>query len=92
MDINPENETSYTTQYPEASLKYVESEYCTKHQRVPVNTLATVSNHNLVPSATASGSCQSSFVRCHLSSDDEEYLTPNNAAKMTPGRSDRTAH
>jgi len=26
MDINPEDETSYTTQYPEAFLKYVENE------------------------------------------------------------------
>ena len=27
MDINPEDETSYTTQYQEAFLKYVEIEY-----------------------------------------------------------------
>jgi hypothetical protein len=26
-----------------------------------------------------------------LSSDDEEYITPSNVAKMTPGRSDRSA-
>jgi len=26
-----------------------------------------------------------------LSSDDDEYLTPNNVAEMTPGRSDRVA-
>ena len=31
MDINPEDETSYTTQYQEAFLKYVENEYCAKH-------------------------------------------------------------
>jgi len=31
LDINPEDETSYTTQYQEAFLKYVENEYCTKH-------------------------------------------------------------
>jgi len=37
IDINPEDETSYTTQYQEAFLKYVENEYCAKHQRVPVN-------------------------------------------------------
>jgi hypothetical protein len=36
MDINPEDETSYTTQYQEAFLKYVENEYCAKHRRVPV--------------------------------------------------------
>jgi len=28
IDINPENETSYTTQYWVACLKYVENEYC----------------------------------------------------------------
>jgi len=32
MDINPEDGTSYTTQYQEAILKYVENEYCAKHQ------------------------------------------------------------
>jgi hypothetical protein len=33
MDINPEDETSYTTQYQNAFLKYVENEYCAKHRR-----------------------------------------------------------
>jgi len=37
MDINLEHETSYTTQYQEAFLRYVENEYCAKHRRVPVN-------------------------------------------------------
>jgi hypothetical protein len=55
MDINPEDETSYTSQYHEAFLMYVENEYCTKHRRVPVNTLKTVPTSNLFPSATASG-------------------------------------
>ena len=36
MNINPEDETSYTTQYQEPCLKYVQDEYCTKHRRVPV--------------------------------------------------------
>jgi len=31
MDINPEEKTSYTTQYQEAFLKYVENKYCAKH-------------------------------------------------------------
>jgi len=55
MDTNPEDETSYTTQYQEAFLKYVENEYCAKHRRVRVNQLETVPTSNLVPSATASG-------------------------------------
>jgi len=92
MDINPEDETSYTTQYQVAFLKYVENEYCAKHRRVPVNKLETVPSSNLVPSATASGSYQSSFDPYDLSSDDEEYLTPNNVAETTAGRSDHAAH
>jgi len=34
MDINPEDEISYTTQYQEAFLMYVENEYCAKHRCV----------------------------------------------------------
>jgi hypothetical protein len=91
MDINPEDETSYTTQYQEAFLKYVENEYCAKHQCVLVNKLETLPTSNLVPSPTASGSYQSSFDPYDLSRGDEEYLTPNNVAETTPGRSDRAA-
>ena len=58
MDINPEDETSYTTQYQEAFMRYAENEYCAKHRRVPVNKLETVPSSNLVPSAMASGSYQ----------------------------------
>jgi hypothetical protein len=72
-------------------LKYVENEYCAKHRRVPVNQLETVPTSTLVPSATDSGSYQSSFDLYDLSSDDEEYLTPNNVAETTPGQSDRAA-
>jgi hypothetical protein len=91
MDINPEDETSYTTQYQEAFLKDVENEYCAKLRHVPVNKLDTVPSCNLVPSATASGSYQSSFDPYDLSSDDEEYLKPNNVAGTTSERSDRAA-
>ena len=31
MHINPKDETSYTTQYQQALLKYLEDEYCAKH-------------------------------------------------------------
>ena len=91
MNINPEDETSYTNQYQEAFLKYVENEHSTKHGRVPVNKLESLPSSNIVPSATASGSCQSSIDPYDLSSDDEEYLTPNNVAKTPPRRSDRAA-
>jgi hypothetical protein len=72
MDINPQDETSYTTQYQQAFLKYVENKYCAKHRRVPVNKLETIPSSNLVPAATASASYQSSFDPYDLSSDDEE--------------------
>jgi len=91
MDIHPEEETSYTTQYQEAFLKYVDNAYYAKHRHAPVKQLETVPSSNLVPSATASGSYQSSSDPYDLSSDDEEYLTPNNVRETTPGRSDCAA-
>jgi len=53
MDMNPEDETTYTIQYLNAFLKYVENEYCAKHRLVPVNKLETILRSNLIPSATA---------------------------------------
>jgi hypothetical protein len=91
MDINPEDETSHTTQYQEASPKYVENEYCAKHQCVRVNKLQTVPSSNLITSSTASGSDQTSFDPYDLSSNDEGYLMPNDVAETTPGRCDRAA-
>jgi len=88
MDIDPEDETSYTTQYQEAFLKHVENEYCAKHRRVPVDELETIPSSILVPPSTASGSYQSSIDPYDLASYDEEYLTPNNLAETTPWRSD----
>jgi hypothetical protein len=58
MDIHPEDETSYTTQYQEAFLKYVENEYCANHRHVPVNKHETVPSSNLIPSETAPGPYQ----------------------------------
>jgi hypothetical protein len=69
----------------------VENEYCAKHRRVLVNKLETIPSSNHVPSATASGSYQSSFDSYDLSCDDEAYSTPNTVAEKTPGRSDRAA-
>jgi len=91
IDINPEDETFYTTQYQEASLKYVENQYCAKHQRVAVNKPDSVLMSDLVPSAMASRSGQSSLDSYDLSSDDQEYLTPNDGAQTTPGWSDWAA-
>jgi len=91
LDINPEDETSYTAQYQEAFLKYVESLYCARHRCVPVNKHESLPSSNHIPSGPASGSCPSSFDPYDLPSDDEEFLTPDNMAGTTPGRSDRAA-
>jgi hypothetical protein len=85
MDINLEDETSYTTQYQNAFLRNVEKEYSAKDRCVPVNKLETLPSSNLVPCATASGFYQSYFDPYDLSSDNDEYLTPNNVPETTPG-------
>jgi len=91
MDINPEDETSYTTRYQEAFLKYVENEHCTKHRRLPVIKSDNTLNNNLSSFEMASRSGQSSYDPYELSSDHDEYLMPTNVAEMTPGRSDCAA-
>jgi len=91
MDINSEDETSYTTQYQEAFLKYVENEYWAKHRRLPVIVSDNTLNNNLSSFEMDSRSGQSSYAPYDLSSDDDEYLMPTNVAKTTPGRSDRAA-
>jgi len=87
LHINPQDKTFYTTQYQEAFLKYVENEYCAKHGRVPVNKNESFPSRDFILSATSSGSCQWTFDWYDLANDDKEYLTPNNVAEMTPGRS-----
>jgi len=61
IDINPEDETSNTTQYQEAFLKYVENEYCANHIRVAVIEHEVVPSNTLFPSATDTGSDQFAF-------------------------------
>jgi len=92
MDINPEDETSYTTQYDKAFLKYLEKESRARDRGVPVDQLKTIPSNNLLPCATASGSYQSSLDPYDLPSDHEEYLAPSRVAETTPGPSDRAAH
>jgi hypothetical protein len=91
MAINPEDETSYTTQSRQAFLMNVENKHCAKHRGVPVNTLDYLPSSKLIPSAVALGSCKSSFDLYDLSSDNEEYLTPNNVTETTPRLSDCAA-
>jgi len=88
MDINPQDETSYTTHYKEASLMYAEKEHCAKHRHVPVNELESLPSRNPNPSPTASGSCHSSSDPYDLFSDNDKYLMGNNVAEKTPGQSD----
>jgi len=85
MDIDPEVETSYTTEYQEAFPKYVENKSCAKHGRLPVTKSKSRQNNNLVSSAMASRSAPSSYNPYDLSSNDEEYLMHNDVAEMTPG-------
>jgi hypothetical protein len=90
MDLNPDDEDLYTTHYQEAFLKCVGNEYWAEHRRLSVNKPERdVSNDPF--STMASGSGQLSFDPYDLSSDDNEYLTPENVAEMTPGRSDHSA-
>jgi len=91
VDINAKDETSYTAQYQESFLTYVEDECCTKDRDVPVTEPESLPSSNFVPSGKASGCGQSSVDPYDQSSDNVQYLTPNNVAKMTPGRSDRAA-
>jgi len=58
---------------------------------VPVDQHESLPSSNVIPSATASGSCQSSFDPSDFSCDDEQYLMPDNVAETTAGQSDRTA-
>jgi hypothetical protein len=57
MDLNLDDKGSYTTQYQEAFLKFVENEYCAKPQRLSVNKPDRDASNNPI-FTTASGSGQ----------------------------------
>jgi len=88
MHSDPEDETSYTTQFQKAFLKYAVNEYCAKHQHLPIIKPESVPNNNLFSSTMASRSGQSSYDTYDLTSKDEEYLMPQNVAKTMPSQSD----
>jgi len=88
MDINPVDETSYTTQYQEAFLKYVENKYGAKHRRMPLIKSDNTLINTLSSFQMAARSGQSSYDPYDLSSDDDENLMPTNVAEMTPAPSD----
>jgi len=89
MDIYSEDFASYTTQYQQAFLKYVQNQYCAIHWQISIIKPNNVPHSNIFLSAKASWFGQLTFVPYDLPSDDEEYSTPNNVATMTPSRSDR---
>jgi len=91
MDINPQVETSYTTQYQEAFLKYVENKYCAKHRRLSVTKHEKLQRNDFIHSAMPSQSGQSSFDADDSSSGDEDNLAGKNLAETTPEWSDRAA-
>ena len=86
MDINPGNKTSYTTQYHEALLNYVENEYCAKHRQLSVTKHEKLQSNDFLHSAMPSQSGQSSFDPYDLSNGDEEYLRPKICPKRLPDR------
>jgi len=87
MDNNDEDETSYTTHNQEAFLKYMENEYCARHWLLSFLKLESVRHSNLFSRIMASRLGQTSHAPYDFSSDDEEYLMPENMAETTPGRS-----
>jgi hypothetical protein len=91
MDINPEDGTSYTAQYQEVFLKYVENEYCAKHRRLRVIKSDNTLNNNLSSLEMSARSGHSFYDPYDLSSDDDECLMATYVAETTPGRSARAA-
>jgi len=61
IDINSEDETSYTNQYQETFLKYVENKYCVKYRRVQIIQPECVTSNHVFAPGTAAASGQSSF-------------------------------
>jgi hypothetical protein len=84
MNINPEDEISYTTQYQKAFVKYVENEYCAKHRHLPVTKPENTPIKNFSSSTMASRSGQSSYDPYDLSSDDDKCLIPKMRRKLHP--------
>jgi len=88
IDINPVDETLYTTQWQEVILMYVENGYCVKHRCLVVSKSESILSNNLFPSAMPSISGQLSYDAYDLSSDDDEYIMPKIVAEMMRWRSD----
>ena len=90
MDIRPDDEESFTVQYKNAFLKYVEEQYCTKNAPMPVIKMETPSIPGELTSTPRTGPGQFAYDPFELSSDDE-YTGSSTSQNPTPGRSNRTA-
>jgi len=91
MDNTAADETSHTTQYQVALLKYVEKEYCSNQWQMSVIKPKNVQGSNHLFSAKPSGFGQSSCLPYNLCSDDEEYLMPKSITETTPGWHDHSS-
>jgi len=91
MDINREDVTTNTTHYQVAYMTYVENEFCARHWHLPIIKPECVLSNNCFSSAIASRSGQLSYDSYDLSSDDKQYLMPNELAGRTPGPSNHAA-
>jgi len=85
MDSNPQDVTSYITQYHASFLVYLESEYCSKYRSPPVNKTEYMPSNNMLPSGKASGSDQFPFDLHDMPSDDEEESITYNVAETISG-------
>jgi len=77
MDITRDEETDYTTQFPEALLTYVENEYCAEHRYLADIKPESILINNQFSPVTDWTYSQSLCNPSDLSSDDEVYLTPS---------------
>jgi predicted AAA+ superfamily ATPase len=91
MDINSDKVTSYTSQYQEAFLKYVEHKYWANHRRAPVTRPESILNNTLLFSDMTSSSGQLSYNRYYLTGDDNEDSIPNNVVEYVLRPSDHAA-
>jgi hypothetical protein len=87
MDINPENKGSFTAQYKDAFLKYVEHEYCSKDRIKPNFKLERPNQNDPFSTSLMSGPGHSFDDPYDMSSDDAEYITPVNLVESTPRQS-----
>ena len=87
IDVDPDDEESYTTQYKEAFLKYVEREYCEKPLRKQAS-LSHSTSQLRSPSIELEASVHNPYL---LSSDNEGYAPPPPTTQRTPDRNDRAA-